>query len=352
MALSRAERMGEHTVGERGVGPLRARPRPVPGAGLAIGPTPRNPAKQVSPRAVATRWGGRELPGRAPLILLATVSALALGGCAQIKETGSYLGEQAGAAGSFVGDKFGAATSAVGRWASGRPEDDATSCYATERTAFYDAVSDVKTAESLVFGAQLAALVGLAVTVYSDSFITRLVSAGFSVTMVALIADIEADRTRIERVTSTFNDLMACRRGEAQRVKSEVGAGRLSRSAGEAQLNQLKALVEEDLVVARDTNQTLQARTTEFELSTEKAKEEVSQATGPEQAGEPPPAPEEQREREEQIQKAEAAVQTNQQALSQQSATIEQASDLPQSDAFELGLLDHRYRPGRPMAEA
>ena len=83
------------------------------------------------------------------------------------------------------------------------------------------------------------------------------------------------------------------------------------------------------------------------------AREELWPAAGePELAAQPPPPPEEQRQREEEIQKAEAAVQTNQQALSQQSATIEQASDLPQSDAFELGLLDHRYRPGRPIAEA
>jgi hypothetical protein len=280
------------------------------------------------------------------------VTTLALAGCAQIQETGTYLGERAGAAGGYVSDRFGAATTAVGRWASGRPADDETSCYATERVAFYDAVSDVNTAESLVFGAKLAGLVGLAVTTYSDSFATRLVSAGFAVTMVALVAEVEADHGRIELVTSTFNDLMACRRGEAQRVKSDVRAGRLSRSAGEEQLNQLKSLVEQDLVVAREANQTLQARTTEFQLSTEKATEEVRQATGaPKPAGEQPPTPEEQQKREEEIQKAEAAVQTNQQALSQQSATIEQASTLPQSDEFELALLDHQYRPGRSMAE-
>ena len=256
-----------------------------------------------------------------------------------MQETGAYLGEQAGAAGSYVSDRFGAATTVVGRWASGRPADDETSCYATERVAFYDAVSDVNTAESLVFGAKLAGLVGLAVTTYSDSFATRLVSAGFAVTMVALVAEIEADHGRIELVTSTFNDLVACRRGEAQRVKTDVRAGRLSRSAGEEQLNQLKSLIEQDLVVARETNQTLQARTTEFQLSTEKADEEVRQATGePEPAREQPPTPEEQHKREEEIQKAKAAVQTNQQALSQQSATIEQASTLPQSDEFRAGI--------------
>jgi hypothetical protein len=325
--------------------------RPTPGDGLAIWRTSPNPAKHVILSAVTTPRGRRE-PGRTPLILVATVTTLALAGCAQIQETGAYLGERAGAAGGYVSDRFGAATTAVGQWASGRPDDDETSCYATERVAFYDAVSDVNTAESLVFGAKLAGLVGLAVTTYSDSFATRLVSAGFAVTMVALVAEIEADHGRIEFVTSTFNDLMACRRGEAQRVKSDVRAGRLSRIAGEEQLNQLKSLVEQDLVVARETNETLQARTTEFQLSTEKADEEVRQATGePEPAREPPPPPEEQRKQEEEIQKAKAAVQTNQQALSQQSATIEQASTLPQSDEFELALLDHQYRPGRSRAE-
>lgn len=104
------------------------RPRPTPGDGLAIWPPSPNPTKHIILSGVATPRGRRE-PGRTPLILVATVTTLALAGCAQIQETGAYLGERAGAAGSYVSDRFGAATTAVGRWASGRPDDDATSCY-------------------------------------------------------------------------------------------------------------------------------------------------------------------------------------------------------------------------------
>jgi hypothetical protein len=303
----------------------------------------RAPARSTPDPARATTSLSRQR--RTPVILFATVSVLALASCQQVKET-------AGAAGTYIGDRVGAATTTVSGWVSGRPPDDGTSCYATERDAFYDAVSDVKTAESLVFGAKLAGLVGLAVTTYSDSFATRLVSAGFAVTMAALVNEIEEDHARIELVTSTFDDLMVCRRAEAQRVQSEVRDGQLSRTDGEARMNQLKLLVEEDVLVARETNETLQARTTEFQLSTEKAKEEVKQAVGqPEQAGEPAPSPQEQQEREEEIQKAEAAVQTNQQAVSQQSATIEQASTLPQSDSFELALRGSTFGDGRPTAK-
>jgi hypothetical protein len=294
------------------------------------------------PRGGPITAGRQQRLPRARFVLLATVSLVALVGCQQVKETGAFIGERASAAGRYVGNQVSSATSAVGRWASGRPADDGTACYATERVLFYDAATDVKQAESMVFGAQLAGLIGLAVTTYSDSFATRLISAGFTVTMAALVSEIEADHERIERVTTTFDTLMACRRNEALMLKAEVDAGRMPRPEGAEAMARLRALVEEDLLVARETNQTLQARTAEFELSTEKAREEVRQAAAqPAQPATPAPAPspQERQEQEAEIEKAEAAVQTNQQALSQQSATIEQAAAMEQSDAFELALL-------------
>jgi hypothetical protein len=277
-----------------------------------------------------------------PAIVVATLTGLVLAGCQQIEDAGRYLGDQAGVAGRYVGQQLGAATTAVSRWASGRPPDDQTACYATERVAFYDAVSKVKTAESLVFGAALAGLIGPRVTTYSSSFATRMVSTGFAATMAAFMQEIAADHARIEGVTSTFNALMACRRREAAMLKADVAAGRIPRSDGQETMARLRSLVEEDVAVAREINGTLQERTTEFQLSAEKAKEEVAKA----------PTPKEKREQAQEVQKAEAAVQTNQQAVSQQSASIEQASALPQSDTFELSLLENRYRPGPPMAAA
>lgn len=268
--------------------------------------------------------------GRARVIIPATiVTALALVGCQQIEATGAYLGEQAGVAGRYVSERVGEATTTISRWASGRPPDDQTACYAKERVAFYDAVSEVRTAQSFVFGAGLAGLIGSRVTTYSGSFATRLVSTGFAATMAAFVQEIAADHARIEGVTSTFSDLMGCRQREATMLKADVAAGRISRSDGQEAMTRLRSLVEEDLVVAREINATLQERTTEFQLSAEKAREEVANA----------PTPAEQREQQQEVQKAEAAVQTNQQAVSQQSASIEQASDLQQSDEFELSLL-------------
>jgi hypothetical protein len=179
MALFRAgpsfPMLSERAACARMMEPFDARSRPLPESGPII------PA------------GRRGSPGRAPSILLATVSLIALVGCQQVKETAS-------AAGRYVGDQVGAATSAIGGWVSGRPPDDGTVCYATERVLFYDAATDVKQAESLVFGAKLAGLVGLTVTTYSNSFAARLVSAGFTVTMAALVSEVEADHARIERV--------------------------------------------------------------------------------------------------------------------------------------------------------
>jgi hypothetical protein len=147
---------------------------------------------------------------------------------------------------------------------------------------------------------------------------------------------------------------MACRRNEAEMLQADVAAGRVARLEGVETMARLRALVEEDLAVARETNQTLQARTAEFELSAEKAREEVQQAPAqpaqPAQPGAPAPTPQERQEQQAEIQKAEAAVQTNQQALSQQSATIEQAAALEQSDAFVLALLIDPSREGTRRA--
>jgi hypothetical protein len=275
-------------------------------------------------------------------LLIVTVSALALTGCQQLKETGAYVGDKASAAGRYVGEKVSETTSAVGRWASGRPPDDLTACYATERVAFYDAIKEVKNAQSAVFAAGFAALIGAAVTTYSSSIATQLIAAGFAATMVGLIADITSDQTRIENVTTTFDALMACRRQEANAIKADVAAQRLTRTDGEAAMAKLRTLIAEDVEAAREVNQTLQQRTAEFQLSAEEAKKEAANA----------PTPEERQEHEQEVEKAEAAVQTNQQAVSQQSATIEQAAVLEQSDEFELGRLDDPSSPAWPVIAA
>jgi hypothetical protein len=274
--------------------------------------------------------------------LIVTVSAFALSGCQQIQETGALVGEKVGAAGRYVGDKVSETTSALGRWASGRPPDDLTACYATERVAFYDAIKEVRDAQSAVFAAGFAALIGAAVTTYSSSIATQLIAAGFAVTMVALIADITADRTRIENVTTTFDALMACRRQEANAIKSDVAAQRLARADGEAAMAKLRTLIAEDVEAARAVNETLQQRTAEFQLSAEEAKKEAVNA----------PTPEKRQEQEQEVKKAEAAVQTNQQAVSQQTATIEQAAVLEQSDEFELGRFDDPSGPAWPIIAA
>lgn len=255
---------------------------------------------------------------RAALLLAA---ALALGGCATATAVKDKVVEVATTAGTYLSEQAAAAADFVMGRRSGSLVDDGTTCFKTERVAFYGAVDEVTQAQRLALGAKAATAVAAIVAIYADSIVAKLLALGFAATMVAVIVDIETDRTRINAVSDTFDALIACRRRDAKQINADYAKRQLDRPAAEAQLAQLRSLVAEDVEVARGTNAILVARNEGFVLSARQVEEQAP----------PPKDAKETNERKRQTKEVSAALQTNQKALAQQTARIDQAQALADS---------------------
>jgi hypothetical protein len=285
-------------------------------------------------------------PGRAghprrdsPLLAGVALSALLLGGC----ESATAIGDSVTQFGNYVGKQVsGAADYVMGR-RSGQLVDDGTACFATERVAYYAAVDDVTAAQRAQTAAGVAAVGAVVAAVFLDSTLAKLAALGLAATLAAVAISLEQDRTRIEAVTRTFDDLIACRRNEAATINAELQRGEITREAAELRMAQLRSLVQEDLTVAQGTNAILASRTEAFTVSAQEAKarsiEEARARPAP-----PPTTPEatakaeqEAKKAEEEAKRIEAAVQSNQRALQQQTASIEQAQKLVDEEGgFQL----------------
>lgn len=254
-------------------------------------------------------------PRRSRRIALIVTTCLVVASCEQAKSVGNTLTTGALQAYDWTSRQ-------VQEIVVGTPADDGTACYAKERVAFYDAVGDVKNAERLQIGAGIVAIGGAAVAVVSDDLATRIVAAGIAAGMVALIAKVEEDRTRIVAVTTTFNDLKDCRVREARQINADVARATISRDAASARLAQTRALLQEDLLVAKDVNEALETRTAAFALTADKVEAEAKVPDAP------PRSTAEQQQDQQEIANARAAIQTNQRVLEQQDVALEQAEDL------------------------
>lgn len=233
-------------------------------------------------------------------------------------DTGSYISTQASHAADFV----------MGR-KSGSLENDGTSCFTSARLPFYAAVDEVTEAQRIEYGAAAGVAVATFAAFYADSVVAKIAAIGFGATMVAVIANIEADNERIANVSSTFKGLVSCRQQEAKGINKEYRNRAMTRSTAEERLAKLRTLMAEDVEVAQGANAILTARTDGYELSTQQAQEKAPAAKGAKET----------KERKQQTKEANAAIQSNQKGLAQQTASIEQAEALSGSDGFNLSWL-------------
>lgn len=211
-------------------------------------------------------------------------------------------------------------------------EDDGTSCYASHRLPFYRVADEaiqgeqVGTAVNQLAGSILDRVIGPQIGYASG--VGNLVAESFSEGMSALITDISGQRERIQQVNRQFNELLDCRREEAQEIQADYDAGRLSRAAALERMVQLRQLTRQDILVARQANDALAAQNAEFELATRQAAQEATVAS----------APEVREERVERVAEADEAVQTNQVALNQSQASVDEAEELVASAEGDFAL--------------
>ena len=252
-------------------------------------------------------------------IVIITIS---LGGCATATAVKDSVVQAATTAGNYISAQASQAADFVMGRRSGSLVDDGTVCFRTERVAFYAAVDEVTKAQRLAFGAKAATVVAAIVAIYANSIVAKLVAIGFAATMVAVIVDIESDRTRINTVTDTFDQLIGCRKRESEQINADYAKRKLDRPAAEAQLTKLRALVAEDVEVAQGTNAILVTRNEGFVLSAQQVEVKAP----------PPKDVKEGIERKMKTKQVEAAIQTNQKALAQQTASIAKAQALAESE--------------------
>lgn len=245
---------------------------------------------------------------------LLTILTAGLGGC----ETANDVKQGVVDAAHYVGDKV------AGRSAT---TDDGTACYANERTAFYQAVDAVEEANRTALGAKVLATTGTVASTYFQSTISKQLAQGFTAAMTQVQSDIEADRSRIVTVTTSFNRLMECRRREARKTQSDYRAGKLTRDVAVAKVATLNKLNVDDVAAASRVNAILRQRNEAFALSTERIQRDAPPAANRDETS--------QRKRE--VAKATQGVQTNQRALDQQEASVQQAERL-KDQSFDLSL--------------
>lgn len=273
---------------------------------------------------------GEPGPARASVATSAVLAlSVALAGCETATAVKDKVVEVASDAGSYVSTQASHAADFVMGRKSGSLANDGTTCFTSARVPFYAAVDEVTEAQRIEYGAAAGAAVATFAAFYADSVVAKIAAIGFGATMVAVIANIEADNERIANVSSTFNGLVNCRRQEARGINKEYRNRAMTHSTAEERLARLRTLMAEDVEAAQGVNAILTARTDGYELTTQQAQEKAPAAKSTKET----------KERKQQTKEANAAIQSNQKGLAQQTASIEQAEALSGPEGFNLSWL-------------
>jgi predicted small secreted protein len=220
---------------------------------------------------------------------------------------------------------------------TGIPADDSTACYKSHRVPFYEQANEASKSRSVVKG--VGDIMGNVVRRqftggnYSNQ-IGNLLAQNFVATMKSVVTDMRNDTARTQQLNTRFTALTNCRRREAATINANYRAGKINRSTAQARLTSLRTVMSQDIAKARETNNQIRARTDEFKLTTSTARRKV--AAAPNRA--------KRREREQEVRKAEDAVQTNQKALNESVASVDEAQTLvtESEGGFNLqSFLDH-----------
>ena len=214
------------------------------------------------------------------------------------------------------------------------PPDDGTVCYRSYRVPFYREANNSDRTDSVVkgLGGVATALMRQSRTGAYSQQVSSMLTNSFVQTVQAVVKDIENETARVQRLTQRFNALMNCRRREAEDINRRFNQKRISLSAAQVRMATLRALTTEDISTAREANAQISARTEEFTLATEAAREQVAAAR----------TPQEQQRRDTEVKKAEEAVQTNQKALNDSVASVEQAEALVKETEGGFNLQSRR----------
>lgn len=87
--------------------------------------------------------------------------------------------------------------------------------------------------------------------------------------MMAVGGDLRNENAQLDRTQLAFNQLLDCRVNTANRIRSDVRAGRMSRDQGMAMLSYQRDLMRRDVALARQINEKIGTRGAEFDTAIE-----------------------------------------------------------------------------------
>lgn len=249
-------------------------------------------------------------------------SALMLSGCADtMKATANYLNET-------VGSMFGASGPQT-------PQDDGTVCYADERVAFYEAAQRANQSQKIMdLGGAISSgifeQIGRSSSGYGNAF-GDMLAKNFAEALQKLQSGVKQDEQVIRDFDKAFDALYQCRIRTAKFINADLAAGRYDRTEARRRMARVRNLLNEDIEVARMTNQEIQARTESFKVAAVRAKQEARKE----------PSGSDRKEKVDKAEEVETSVQTNQQALQSSVASVEQAATVQeeQSGTFQISQL-------------
>jgi len=93
----------------------------------------------------------------------------------------------------------------------------------------------------------------------------------------AVASDLSKENQEIDRTRLAFNQLMACRFAERNRIFADYRAGRINRAQANAMLATLRGRVENDIAVAQRINQNVGRRGAEFDVAIDNVAPDVRQ---------------------------------------------------------------------------
>lgn len=117
-------------------------------------------------------------------------------------------------------------------------------------------------------GALIGAASGAALGAVGGYWKARVQQQQDQATLYRTVAsDIQRDNAAIDKSQLAFNQLIDCRQRDANRIKLDYRAGRLTRPQADALMVDVRRRANEDVQIARQTSQRIQGRSADFEFA-------------------------------------------------------------------------------------
>ena len=89
----------------------------------------------------------------------------------------------------------------------------------------------------------------------------------FAALNMAIANDLAAENAQLDRTQIAFNQLMDCRFGNAQRIRADLRAGRLTQAQAEAMMGDVRSRTQRDIQLAQTINGEIGRRGAEFDTA-------------------------------------------------------------------------------------